>query len=351
MSELKKTVSDAELTRFVTDVFERAGMARPNAAIVAEALVWANLRGVDSHGVMRLPRYLEMIDQGLMNVDPHPACRHPTPNSVVVEADRAPGPVAMKYAIGLLIERTAEHGLAMALVNGMTHTGALGYYTQRLAEAGLVCIAVNASIPMMHYHGAVGAALGTNPISIAVPGGGAEPLLFDMANSAVSIGKMMLAKRTNAALRPGWAVDKAGQPTTEPAAAATVSPLAGPKGSGLALMIECLASVLAGHPILADALQGTGKGFKHRQNAMLIAIDIARFVDLTEFRHQVRRLAESIKALPMAPDAQAILMPGERGSNTARARRETGIPIPSAILTELGAIADRYRADRLSVSG
>lgn len=348
---MKQTVSDTDLTRFITDVFQRAGMERIHAETVAAPLVWANLRGVDSHGVSRLPRYMEMIDQGLMNPVPHLKCSDPTPNSVLIDADRAPGPVAMKYAGGLLIDLATEHGLAMALVNGMTHTGALGYYTQRLAAANLACIAVNAGVPMMHYHGAIGAALGTNPISIAVPGAAAEPLLFDMASSAVSLGKMMLAKRTGAPLEPGWVVDKAGLPTVDPAAAAMVSPLAGPKGSGLALMIECLASVLTGQSILADALQNTGKGSRHRQNAMLLAIDISRFVDLNEFRQQVQRLADAIKALPLAPGSEAILMPGERGAKTMRARRQDGIPIPPAILAELAVVAERFQVDRLVASG
>lgn len=344
---MKLTVSDASLTLFVRNACESAGMAPAHALMVADALVWANLRGVDSHGVMRLPRYLEMIDQGLMNVRPDMTSSAPTPNSLRIEGDRAPGPVAMNYAIGLLIEQTKQHGLAMALVSRMTHTGALGHYTQRLAGAGLACIAVNAGIPMMPYFGAVGAALGTNPISIAVPGGGDDPLLFDMANSAVSLGKLMLSKRTGADLQPGWAVDKEGRPTTDPAEAAMALPLAGPKGSGLALMIECLASLLTGHPLVADALQKTGDGAKHRQNAMLIAIDVSRFVDLAEFRQQVQRLADSIKALPLAPDSQAILMPGERGFRTMGERRSSGIPIPPQILVELGTIAERYNIDPL----
>jgi ureidoglycolate dehydrogenase (NAD+) len=166
-----KTVSRHDLERFITDVFQRVGMLPAHSATMAEALVWANLRGVDSHGVVRLPRYLEMIEQKLMNLRPEPKISHPAPVSIVIEADRARGPVILTHTVEQLIDRTSQYGMAMALVSRMTHSGALGYYTEKGAKARLACIALNAGIlAAMPYHGARGAALGTNPMSIAVPG-------------------------------------------------------------------------------------------------------------------------------------------------------------------------------------
>ena len=202
----------------------------------------------------------------------------------------------------------------------------------------------------MPYHGARGAVMGTNPISIAVPGG-EEPLLFDMATSAISMGKVMAARRTGAPLEPGWAADQDGVPTTDAKAAAMVLPLGGPKGSGLAVMIECLASLLGGHPLIADALQETGEGSKHRQNALLIAIDIGKFVDLAEFRAEVQRLVEALKALPLAPGSDEVLMPGERGYRTMRQRSEKGIPLPPALVAELAAISARLQLSSLAMVG
>jgi ureidoglycolate dehydrogenase (NAD+) len=176
-------------------------------------------------------------------------------------------------------------------------------------------------------------------------------LLFDMATSAISMGKVMAARRTGALLEPGWAADQDGVPTTDAKAAAMVLPLGGPKGSGLAIMIECLASLLGSHPLIADALQGAGEGSKHRQNALLIAIDIAKFVDLAEFRAEVQRLVEALKALPLAPGSDEVLMPGERGYCTMKQRSEKGIPLPPALVAELAAISTRLQLSPLAMVG
>ena len=346
---MKKNVSAEDLERFVTQAFTKVGMKREDAGSIADALVWANLRGVDSHGVTRLPRYLEMVEQGIMNVNAAPVIGEPTAGSVVIQSDRAPGPVAMSLAVERLIALAPRHGIAMALVSRMTHSGALGFYTEKLAIAGFACLAVNAGNPFMPYHGAHGAAVGTNPISIAVPGGHEDPIVFDMASSAVSLGKLMLARKTGAPLEPGWAVDAVGKPTTDPAQAVMTAPLGGPKGAGLALMIECLASLLAGHPLVADALQKSGEGAIHRQNALLIAIDVAKFIDLAEFRAQVERLVAALKAMPLAPDSNGILMPGERGYAAAAERRKSGIPLPPAVLSELAAVAGRFGIEPLTL--
>jgi LDH2 family malate/lactate/ureidoglycolate dehydrogenase len=344
------TVSDRELKRFIVDVLERRGMARIDADKVASALMWANMRGVDSHGVARLPRYLEMIDQNVMNVRPVISTEVRSPAAISIDADYAPGPVAMEHALKSVIGCATKQGIGLALISRMTHSGALGYYTLKAAEAGMACIALNATIPLMPYHGATGAAVGTNPISFAVPAGeGADALVFDMAASVASLGKLFQARRAGTPLRPGSFVDDAGRSTTDPAAARMPLPLGGPKGAGLSLMIECVASLLSGAPILADALTKSGEGARHRQNAVLIAIDISRFIDLGIFRAEVVRLVGTLKALPLAPDAEIILMPGERGFRTMAERRAKGIPLPPGLQTEMMAIAQRLKIPDLQL--
>lgn len=336
------SVLEGELKRFIADVFERRGAARADADKVADALVWANLRGVDTHGIVRLPRYMEMVDQGIMNLQPAMTVESRAAAGLTVLADRAPGPVAMALALDEVIARAKEQGVALALVSRMTHSGALGYYTLKAAEAGMACLALNATIPLMPYHGAAGASVGTNPLSIAVPGGeGADPLVFDMATSVVSLGKLMQARRAGVPLQPGWFVDEVGNPTTDPATASMTLPLGGPKGSGLSLMIECLTSLLTGNSLIADALEKTGEGARHRQNALLLAIDVSKFVELPSFRTQVQRLVGVLKALSPAPGFETILMPGERGFHSKAERLRSGVPLPPAVLKDLTAIAQR----------
>jgi LDH2 family malate/lactate/ureidoglycolate dehydrogenase len=149
----------------------------------------------------------------------------------------------------------------------------------------------------MAYHGARAAGVSTAPLSIAVPGED-EPLALDMGSGVISIGKLAQARRKGETLAAGMALDAQGNPTTDPKTASIPLPLGGPKGSGLALLIECLSSLLAGNPILAEALEGTPKGRHHYQNALVIAIDVARFLPLAEFKTQVKRLIRNIKALP-----------------------------------------------------
>jgi ureidoglycolate dehydrogenase (NAD+) len=344
------SVSEDELKRFIADVFMRRGAARIDAETIADALVWANLRGVDSHGVVRLPRYMELIDEGLMNVTPAMSVEGRAAAGLTVHADRAPGPVAMALALDEVIARAKQQGVALALVSRMTHSGALGYYTLKAAQAGMACLALNATIPLMPYHGAGGAAIGTNPLSIAVPGGeGADPLVFDMATSVVSLGKLLQARRNGTPLQPGRFVDGAGHPTTDPATASMTLPLGGPKGSGLSLMIECLTSLLVGNSIIADALDKTGEGGKHRQNALLLAIDVSAFVALAAFRDQVQRLVTVLKALSLAPGSETILMPGERGFRAMAERLSVGVPLPPAVLKELTAIAGRLDVSPLQM--
>jgi LDH2 family malate/lactate/ureidoglycolate dehydrogenase len=333
------TVNAEALARFTTDVFARVGMPRTDAAVVAEVLVWANLRGVDTHGVTRIPRYVELIERGDMNPRPAMRIRTETPASVLIEADRAAGPVAMMRGVSEAQRKARDAGVGLALVRATTHTAALGYYTLEIAKAGMAGIALSGSWPNVVYHGSRAAGVSTSPISIAVPGG--EPVVLDMATSIVSMGKLNLAKKAGEPIPEGWALDADGRPTTDPRAAQTPLPMGGAKGSGLSFMVECLASLIAGNALLADSLEGAPAGARHRQNGFILAIDLARFGNPASFRGEVDRLGKDLKSLPLADDTDEILMPGERGARTLKERTRDGIPLPPAVRDELFALAER----------
>ena len=325
-----------KLKSLAKGIFVRAGMAEGPAALVAEVLVWADLRGMGSHGVMRVPRYVELMRRGDMSAQPQMKVVAETAAAVHLDADRAAGPVAMTRAAELAADKARAAGVGLALVRSTTHTAALGYYTQRGARAGMAMIAAAASGPNMAYHGARAAGVSTAPLSIAVPGAD-EPLALDMASGVVSLGKLMQARRTGEALAPGLALDAQGSPTTDPGRASIPLPLGGAKGSGLALMIECLASLLSGNPILAEALEGTPAGRRHTQNGLLIAIDIERFVPRESFVREIERLKADVKALP-AQAGTEILLPGERGGRNAAQRRDD-VKVAPKVMEELRALA------------
>lgn len=335
------TVSADDLRRFTRAIFERAGMSDAHAGIVADVLVWADLRGVDSHGVTRIPRYIQMIAVGDLNPRPAIRVQSETHAAVLLEADRAAGPVAMTSGMDRAVEKAREAGVGLALVRGTTHTAALGYYTLRGAGQGMAAIALSGSIPNMAYHGARAAGVSTSPISIAVPGGSDAPLVFDMGTGVISVGKLGQARRAGRAIPAGAALDANGNPTTDPRAAQIPLPLGGPKGSGLALMIECVTSLVVSNPILAGALEGAPEGRRHKNNGLALAIDVARFCDPGTFRGEVERLVRALKALPREAETDEIVMPGERGHRVFEGRSRSGIPIPRATFEELARLADQ----------
>jgi len=330
-------VGHEELGRFIRDALAAAGASDADAATVADGLVWANLRGLDGHGVSRLPLYLAMIARGEIEPQAQPRLAHDRAATFMLDCGRGFGPVAMMQAIALAAERARKTGIAFGLVRETTHTGAIGRYAQWLAQRGCAALIMVAGPAFVAYHGARVASMGTNPIAIAVPSG-ADTIVLDMAASAISNGTIIQARATGATLPPDTVLDAAGEPTTDPNAADILLPLGGPKGSGLALMFEMLTSVLAAAPIQARAL-GPQKRAARTQNCAVFAIDIATFRPLGDFARDAQALASILKALPRQAGFDEILLPGERSGRTAAARRESGIPIPAKLWAELAAMA------------
>src|SRR5437667_23917 len=310
-------------------ILERQGMSEAHAALTADVLVWADLRGMGSHGVMRVPRYVDFIRKGDLNVRPSIRRSHDAPGCVLLDADRAAGPIAMMEGMRAACEKAKSAGIGLALVKSTTHTAALGYYTQTAARDGFAGIALAASLPLMAYHGARAAGVSTAPLSIAVPGE-EEPFPLHMASSMISMGALAQARRSGQSLPEGVVLTAQGEATVDAKTASIPLPLGGPKGSGLGFMAECLASLLTANPILAESLEQTPASKRHRQNGLVIAIDVARFVAPEMFRAQVARLTRGLRELP----GDEILMPGERGSRRAAQQRDA-VSIPDSVYDEL----------------
>lgn len=325
-------IAPAALRELVRGIFERNGMSAPHATLIADVLVWADLRGMGTHGVMRVPQYVRFIGKGDLNPRPEMRRAQDGPAFVLLDADRAAGPIAMMEGTRAAREKARSAGIGLSLVRQTTHTAALGYYTQAAARDGFAAIALGTSSPLMAYHGTRAAGVSTAPLSIAVPGE-EEPFALDMASSMISMGALAQARRTGKPIPDGVALTRDGEPTTDAATASIPLPLGGPKGSGLGFMFECLASLLACNPILAESLEGTPASLHHRQNGLVIAIDIARFVAPEVFRREVARLAGDLRNLP----GEEILMPGERGARKAAAQRES-ISIADSVYAELQAL-------------
>jgi ureidoglycolate dehydrogenase (NAD+) len=333
----KIIIAHGALARFIADVLSAKGASAADAASVADGLVWANLRGVDGHGVSRLPLYVKMIERGEIDPTARPRLVHDRTATFVLDGGRGFGPAAMMQAIALGTERARAAGTCFGLVRETTHTGAVGRYAQWMAERGCAALIMVAGPPFVAYHGARVASLGTSPIAIAVPSDRGA-IVLDMATSTISNGTIIQARATGQPLPAGAALTATGEPTTDPRQADILLPLGGPKGSGLGLMFEMLASVLGAAPIQAAAL-GPQKDTRRIQNCAILAIDIATFRPLKDFSHDADALAAILKSLPRQAGFDEILLPGERSSRTETRRRENGIPIAPKLWAELSAIA------------
>lgn len=344
-----RIVAENTLTAFARDLFVAAGVPEDHARLIAGVLVWSNLRGVDSHGVLRIPGYLARIDNGISNPDPEIRIATDLPAAAVLDTDGAFGQVALARATEIAIQKAGNAGIGLCLIRHATHMGAIGYFTLEVAAEGMAGIAINTSRPNMAYPGARTAGLATSPIAISVPGAAHAPLMLDMATATQSMGKIQLARDTGTALGEGWAIDADGNPTTDPNKAVIPTALGGHKGGGMALMFECLTSLVVGNPLIAPFLEGAPDGKKHMQNGLIIAIDISKFGDVGTYAREVDRLAEAIKTLPRAEGTDEILVPGERGDRVLERRRAEGIPVPAGTWKRLEEVASKLGVDMPSV--
>jgi LDH2 family malate/lactate/ureidoglycolate dehydrogenase len=336
----KVLVSADDLRAMAAGIFEARGVGPADAAAVADSLVWANLRGIDSHGVSRVPRYLELFDKGVSVPDAAVTVERPRAAVAIVDAHAALGPVAMNRGADEAVAGARDCGIGWASVRGTVYTGSIGYYTSRVAAAGMAAVGVAAGMPNMAYAGARGAAVATSPLSVAVPAGRHELVLLDMATSVVALGRLAELKAAGTELPPGVAATADGEPTTDPAVAALPLPVGGAKGSGMSLVFELLASGLVANPIVPGYHAGSKEGRRHRQNGFILAVDVSAFLPLEEFTATVDATVDAIKALPPSAEAAEVLVPGERGRRCEAERRSAGVPLSPKPWRELTALAE-----------
>jgi LDH2 family malate/lactate/ureidoglycolate dehydrogenase len=336
----KIVVPTVELTGFVAELFARAGTSAEHAATITDVLLWASLRGVDSHGVSRVPRYLELLASGEANASPHIRLTSYSPAVAVVDADRAPGPVALTLAAAEVVGRARANGIGAVGVRRTVHTGAIGHYTSRIADEGLIGIAFVAGMPNMAYTGVKGAAVATSPLSIAVPVQGRTPLLLDMATAGIALGKIAQFRNAGRELPEGTAAMADGTPTTDPNLAKMPLPLGGPKGAGMSLAFELITSVLLAEPILSSFHGDDPEGRKHRQNALLLALDPNAFGG-DGFTAAAADTVEALKGLPRADEGTEIHYPGERSASIAVDRAAKGVPVDAKVWSELETAAGK----------
>ena len=331
MSETR--IDSQTLETYAKECFTEAGLPEADAATEAEVLVWANLRGVDSHGVQRIPAYLDMIDKGWMNPTPDIQILKESPAVLFMDADRALGPIATVQAMDAVIEKAKNVGIGWGLIRNVTHQGAMGYYSEMAVKEGLAGIAIVCSPPNMAPFGAKAAGLHNSPIAFSFPTEKHKPITLDMATSVAAGGKLSVASDKRVPIPIDWALAPDGSQTTDPDVAQILLPAGGPKGSGLALIFQCLTSLMANNPLVVPMLRSSVK--EHNQNSVVAAIDISFFMDVDDYRKLLDETIDELKALPRADGFDEILMPGEHEQRTFAERSQNGIPLPPGTVEKL----------------
>jgi ureidoglycolate dehydrogenase (NAD+) len=329
-------VKRERLTSWAVSCLEKVGVPPPEAKLVGESLVQTSIWGIDSHGVLRLTHYLNRMTIGSISPVAAPVVMRTGPVTAQVHGQDGLGIVHATLAMEVAIELAKESGVGVVGVGHSSHCGAVGLYTRMAAKEHLVGIGMTHSSSIVVPHGGTHSYFGTNPISIAFPRAGAEPVVLDMATSQVAWNKVLNARIENEALDEGVAVDGDGKPTTDAQRARAGVPLGGPvygyKGYGLAFMID----------LLCGAMNGMTFG-RHINNMyeeldrprklghLMIALDPGRFAGAATLEATVGALVEDLRA------QGDILFPGEPELIEQEKRRVAGVPIDDAALADMHA--------------
>ena len=324
------------LSRFAAALLEAAGTPRDNAALVAEALVDADIEGLASHGLLQLPMYLERIAQGSVDPTAKGEIVVDAGARLTLDAQNALGHVTAERACEIAIARAAEHGVAIVAVRNAFHVGAAGRFARRIALAGKIGIVMANTRPMLPAPGGTEAVVGNNPLAIAVPTGG-EPIVLDLAMSAGAMGKVRLAASKSEPIPEGWAQTADGLPTRDAAEAikGVLLPAAGAKGFGLAVMVDLLAGGLSAGGIGAEVQPLYGDLSRPYGSANLVmAIEIEGMRPLAEYEAAAAGFADRIRQSKTAPGAAPIRLPGDRAA-VARRRFDGSCALAAETLAAL----------------
>lgn len=346
------------LFSFVVRVLENIGVPGGDAEIVADNLVMADLRGVESHGVQRLKRYVKGIKSGGVNVHPRIRILREGPSYALVDGDEGLGQVVGRFAMGLAIEKAERSGIGVVVARNSNHYGIAGYYSLMAAERDMIGISMTNSRPLVAPTGGVERFLGTNPISIAAPTHG-RPFLLDMATSIVPIGKLEVYRRKGKPIPEGWAINERGEVTTnvrEVFSGGALLPLGGlgellggHKGYGLSLMVDVLTGVLSGGTWSRHVGNTEEKGSE--VDHFFMAINTGNFTPPEEFKSRMDAMISELKASKKHPHFKRIWVHGEKGFLTMETRLRLGIPIYAGVIRELNQIGEETGAGRLVEEG
>ena len=338
-------ISAEELTAFIIAVLERLAVPPEDAKVVGDCLVFAHLRGFDTHGLPCLAGYVECLETGRINPKPDLRVEQPLPWCARIDADNGLGHVAARRAMLLAIEAADRLGVGASVVRRSNHFGAACCYSMLALPRDCIGLVTSNAMAVAAPFGALEPFLGTNPLSVAVPTLMAPPFVVDMATSEGARKKVRQALSQGVPLPTGWALDKDGNPTTDPKAAleGVMLPFGGMKGSAITLLLDILSGVLSGAKfggqvlsVLTNQQRESGNG-----NFMLV-LKLASFMPVEEFKGRMDEELARLRALRPAKGVKEVIYPGLKEHFIEAERRGQGIPLNPALVEEVSAIGARY---------
>ena len=346
MKQTTHIISESSLTLWTKKILQAKGYKESDAQTIATQLVDANIRGVDSHGIMRLPIYIKRIEAGLVDVRAKYSCKKKG-SVYIVDAKNTQGQIVGAMCVEKIISLSKKKSMAAAFVKNSTHFGSAGYFARKLAAAGKIGIVFSNAESCVAPYGGTQAVLGTNPLAFAVPTNDFI-MNIDFSTSIVSFGNIFLHQNTGESIPRTWGFDKHGQITDNPNDIVALRPMASYKGYALGLMIE----VLCG--IISSAAFGTNIGnmytdFSKTQNIghCFIAIDIASIMPMDIFLERMSALITMLQSSERASERTvesehetSVRIPGEQSHHTAIQRKKKGIPLSAKVWKELQDIAE-----------
>jgi LDH2 family malate/lactate/ureidoglycolate dehydrogenase len=326
------TVSHKDQMDLIVAVLRGLGASEQDALIQAEVWSEADLRGIHSHGVQRLPVMVTRIQKGLLNVRAKPEKTWSTDSVLNIDGKDGFGTAICELGLRELVPAVRKHGVGVLTVRNAAHIGMVGYYAERRALEGLVCLAFTTTEVLVHPFGGAEALVGTNPIAIGIPAN-PRPFVLDMATSVSAMGKIIAMKHRGEKIPEGWAVDKDGRPTTDPEEAihGSLSPAGGPKGYGLGISIAMLSGLLPGTEIGRKVLGTLDTEYRCTVGDLFILLDPKAFPGADTLMDGVKGYLDELRASRPAVGFKQVMVPGDPEYRLREERLVKGIPHPEEV--------------------
>jgi ureidoglycolate dehydrogenase (NAD+) len=320
------------LQKICTKILYKNGIPMDDAKLVANSIIDADLHGISSHGVSRMSIYKNRIKKGGVINKPDIKVIKETKSTAVLDGGGGLGQVVSQKAVDLVMKKAKTSNIVAVSVRNSNHFGAGAYWAKQMIKDGLIGIAASNVDPSM------------------VPTGVAAPIVLDMATSVVAFGKIINARNKGQSIPMGWALDSHGQPTTDPNEASMLFPVGGPKGYGLAVIVDVFTALLSGG-VFGSELGGLYKDLDkpNQTSHFFAAIRIDSFIEQELFENLVAKYIKNLKSLPLASGSDAIYLPGEIEELNKEKNLKSGILLPATVVNELVSLAEEAKIDKAQI--